>query len=171
MEEFEAPKRRIPEAYWSFETGAPFECCIVCEKNLTRPDTPYVIEKAYIGEEVVFEYAVCLLCCENLCREFSIESRDRMEAFWRDNIRSWPRNSSCCIVTGHPARECEEYQVVVFCNGPFMLTDRPPIMISGAAADRLQDLLSPRTRDSLDRFIGDYLALPPAARRPCLVLG
>ena len=65
--------REIPSIFYSSETGAPIEQCLLCERELK--DCTYLIEKAYSNypelntSDLIWEYAICQECTESLKSE------------------------------------------------------------------------------------------------------
>lgn len=172
---------RIPKPFYSFATGKPFTTCITCEKNLLVSGTQYLIEKAIIkypqstATDVVFEYAMCLECTENMRQTLSRTSVARIDQFFAErtdlvsrrqqllqkkelNLDDWLKT---CIVTNKPVEEITEYQIYAHCDGRDMFYGYAPYMLSGDAMDEIQDLLSPETKEVLDDFIDDHFGLPP----------
>jgi len=87
------PRRiSIPESFYSEETDAPFETCLVCERPLLEPETEYLIEKAYRRypefevQETIFEYALCIDCHEDVVDSFSESSQEQCEAYFSDSV-------------------------------------------------------------------------------------
>ena len=82
----------IPEEFYSFNTGKPFERCIDCDKYLLDGE-PYMIEKAirqypgYSAKDIIFEYAMCVDCAERLKNEMSQESMASIQKFFMSNIK------------------------------------------------------------------------------------
>ena len=67
-QEFEAIP--VPEEFHCSKTGSPFEKCLICESKLVD-DLPYLIEKSYRKNEILFEYAMCYKCIEQFKSELS----------------------------------------------------------------------------------------------------
>lgn len=175
----------IPEAFYSSETGAPFQTCIDCGQSLLGGETQYLIEKAvrrfrpFESRDVVFEYALCLDCYEQVHAALSEESCARIEAFFAEHVDvgerarmllhhlegdvetdTWPWLDHC-VVTGKPVDELDEYQLVCHCMGASAVLTHVPCLISGAAIDHLAALLSSETLDELGRFRDRITDLPP----------
>ena len=174
----------IPELFQSTETGRPFERCSMCDQYLLDEDaSSYVVEKAfrsyrgYEARETVFEYALCFDCQLKLKAEFSRESMERIQDYFKERVDVAARREmlieeapdgleldpwvSRCIVTGEPVSEMEEYQVFCECDGPYMLYGYSPYSLGGAAVDEIVQLLSAKTLDELNGFADDVLGLPP----------
>ena len=82
----------IPKEFYSFETKAPFEFCIECNKYLLDEGTEYLIEKAiknyegYEAQDVIFDYAICMECAEDMRNQISKESWESMMRYFQENI-------------------------------------------------------------------------------------
>ncbi len=175
----------IPRIFRSFDSGKYLDKCIICEKNLMDENTHYMIEKAikkypgYNTVDVIFEYAICLECAEEMRKTMSQESQQRITAYfdehtdlfnrWLDfsqkddfNIDDWLDN---CLITGSKRDELEQYQVYAQCVGNQMIYSFFPFMISESAIEDMQELLSKKTRDEMDGFIDEHFGLPPEIRK------
>ena len=162
----------IPPIFHSFLTGRPFEKCLVCEKEL-RECGPYMIEKAFKGTEVIFEYAICVACCQSMESDLSEDSLRRIRAYIEERVDFEDRYEELmesdgtidawidqCVITKIPRAEAEEFQIVAYAQGSLLIPASAPFMISGQAMEDVQKLLSKKTRDRLDDFSGDFLGLP-----------
>ncbi len=171
----------IPEAFYSNETDAPFEACLVCDRPLLEDRSEYLIEKgirrfeAYDVEETVFGYAMCVECHATVNRSFSALSKQRCQAYLAEHLdlsnrtatlleeetidpRRWTRH---CIVHDTPKEDLREYQMLAHCQGKTMLLTHLPLMIGGPAMDALAQRLSNETLDDLRGFQDEYFGLPP----------
>lgn len=172
----------IPDEFLSFESGQPFQNCKICDRDLTDPNTHYVIEKAirkysgYKAWDVVFEYAICIDCAESFRKEMSKESIESIEKYFMGNanltahaerisknidtpnISDYTNN---CLIKGLDKSEVEEYQIYGECIGNRFLYGNMPYMISGQAMDEIANLLSTKTLDELDGFAGKHLGPSP----------
>lgn len=136
-----------------------------------------MIEKAFKRspqldtEEIVFEYAMCLACAEKMRETLSQESKQRVDGFFfsrymshavrqEDPNKQVEQQLEQCWFTGEQISELSEYHIVGLCRDNKMLSDQ--VMSMGMTAlDQVQELLSPETKDELDRFIDDITGLPP----------
>ena len=172
----------IPKEFLSFETGEPFQNCKICDMDLTRPDSHYVIEKAirkypgYEASDVVFEYAICFSCAEGFRSELSRESLESIEKYFMSNVDlkhqahrfqnpeeavNLDDFTNKCLIKGISKQEVEEYQIYGECKGNKLVCGNMPYMISGEAMDEIADVLSDKTLDELDGFAGKYLGPSP----------
>lgn len=170
----------IPEEFHCFSTGQPFEHCIECEKYLLDEETDYFIEKAvknyngYSATDVIFEYAICAQCAEQVRKEISKESMAKIETFFTEHVdiasrmelinenpdkpEKWIRH---CMVSNQPIETMEEYQIFAHCKGKTLNLVLMPYMISGKTLEQIQHLLSPQTRNELNDFMERNLGPSP----------
>ncbi len=170
----------IPKQFRSYETGEKFDKCLMCGKELLKSDADYVIEKAIKrypkldSQDVVFEYAMCFDCVEKTQEELSEESFSRIMEYFGSNADIFSRMNlladenpkfenwiSKCAIKGTPVKEMEEYVIDAHCKGDRLLLSALPYMIGGEAMDEIGELLSNKTTDFLDGFMGDNLGFPP----------
>ena len=173
---------KIPKLLCTHESGEPFRECIICHRDLMKNGTSYFIEKAfrrypgYAAQDVVFEYAMCTRCVEDMRKELSKESLQRLQEYFSSkvdpqqqverllrydetNIDPW---ISQCLITGEPVKAMEEYVVCAHCNGTSLsLSFMPPYAISGKAMDEMTGLLSSKSLGIIDDFMGNYFTGPP----------
>ncbi len=160
----------IPEDFYSYSTGKPFDRCIECKKYLLE-DELYMIEKAvrqyqgYSAQDVIFEYAICLHCAEHMKNELSRESMINVQKFFTENIdpsRFWNgAGSDECLISGNKKSELQEFQIYAYCRGKYLSPYQPPFMISGQVMDQIADLMSDETTDELNRFMDKHFGPPP----------
>ena len=170
----------LPKLLHSHETGAPLEHCIECSRSILDSDTDYLIEKAFRSyqgfgvSDTIFEYALCMECCNGLFSQVSTESARRLDDYFKANMNyaermGWLREMppdfgkwlSCCAIKGTPVTELAEYQIVAHCHGDQLILSVFPYLIGGEAMDELCELLSNKTIDLLDDFSGRHFAPPP----------
>ncbi|MBN1124381.1 MAG: hypothetical protein JXA82_05180 [Sedimentisphaerales bacterium] len=165
----------IPKIFHSIYEEGPFSKCIVCTRTLSEEQTEYMIEKVFRGTEVIIEYAICDTCAEQLGSELSVESAQRMERFLAEQV-NWPARMAqiinvkgddldqwidTCLISGRKRSELHSYQLCARCRGDKIERTVLPLMIAGSVAEEINRLISKKTRDRLDGFVGDYLGLDP----------
>ena len=182
----------IPKIFHKAEGGL-LSLCIMCNKNLLSPAHEYLIEKVvrvypeYKKTEVIFEYAMCLTCATAMHNELSVESRQRIEAYFalhvdvkkrnallqpkRASFKNWVSN---CLVKGTPIKKSLEYSLYGHAVGKKFVYDLFPYAVSGEVMEEVNELLSEKTREVLDDFIGKHFSGPPEIaeilkRRPVLI--
>ncbi|MDQ8208800.1 hypothetical protein QEH52_14835 [Coraliomargarita sp. SDUM461003] len=156
----------IPEELWSFETGAPLQRCAICDCDLLVQGTNYLIEKAFKGNEVMFEYAMCTKCCVLLSQELSVQSKKLIDHYFDEygdleqrrlsylgqfgtNYSKWVDR---CMVKDTSRSECDEFQVYAWCIDRDLVFTGMPYMLSGDCIDDLLGLLSEETLGILNDF-------------------
>ncbi|MEQ8574173.1 MAG: hypothetical protein RIB63_08930, partial [Fulvivirga sp.] len=163
-----------------FSTGAPFERCIECDKNLQEGEQEYFIEKAikqyegFSAHDVIFEYAICLACAERMRKSMSVESMKSIELYFsqnldfgrrikliQDNIDNPIAWMDECLLKGTQKNTINEYQIYAHCKGNHLDTSQMPYMVSGAALEEISSLLSNETLDELDGFSQKHFGPPP----------
>lgn len=163
----------ITNDFLNSETGQPFSECMMCNTSLT--ETQYVVEKAFrnypsLGtKEVIFEYAMCMQCAAKMHFELSEESRSRITAYLSshitrksfqstDDIDSSVKN---CVVRSTDLSDSSEYSIYALCDGQEMILGEFPYGLSGEAQDEIMKLLSAKTLEVMDDFIGKHFTGPP----------
>ena len=171
---FFGPKRDIPGIFFDTVNEEPIQQCQMCEKDLYHGNEPYLIEKAFRKKEVIFEYAVCMPCAEKMRGEMSKHSTRAVELYMLENARFQERAMdlrdkeydtdewlSRCLVKNEHRNEQEEYQIYGMFQGDKMIQNQFPYMMSGAALEEMQEILSPETKDEIDRFKDEFFNIPP----------
>jgi hypothetical protein len=179
----------IPDEFCNSEAKAPFSECLMCHQSLVS--IQYIVEKAIknypsIGtKEIIFEYAMCLTCAGKMNMELSEESRGRIEAYMADHLKNRTRNRgdnpinindvlSHCIVKETEVSNSTEYSIYALCDGSEIVVNELPYALSGEVQDEIMQLLSAKSLDILDDFIGNHFTGPPEIkeilrRRPVLI--
>jgi hypothetical protein len=174
------PSIPIPEAFWSTETGTPFSHCVECHQDLSRPGTPYLIEKAYRGSEPILEFAICLPCVLKAQKQLSALSRQRIEEYFLENAHLAERQE--CLAGGHqpdlsawldkclfkdtPIQPGEEYQIYAQCDGGLLFFSHHPYAVGHLALEELSELLSAETKGFFDDFVGRHFGIPDGIDLP-----
>ena len=170
----------IPKVFRSSETNKPFDTCMVCNKYLLDDGTQYMIEKSVrqhsaVGvSEIIFEYALCLPCAAKFHEAISIETKNRITAYFSNPANITPRPGQLadhdediqpwinrCIVKGTLISESAEYQLIGQCRGGRLLLSEMPIALSFEAMDEISSLMSAESLGEIDDFIGNYFTGPP----------
>lgn len=175
-------ENQIPSEFYSFETNAPFERCIECERYLLDEGTEYLIEKAvknyegYDAKDVVFDYAICMDCADIMRKEISKESWKSMMKYFQENMDISERmemfsknpkdNLQECMIKKIRISDCREYQVFAHCNGTKLNMQNPPYMISGEVMEELLPLLSKETVDEMNGFFNKHFSPDPSFFEP-----
>lgn len=169
----------IPQDFHSLESDGLFEKCLKCEVELLNSGSPYLIERVFVQQEPIVEYAMCEACVLESQAELSAESRQAVTDYMLSNIdvgqrlerlSEWAEDGGenaselmdRCLVSGTPASESREKQIAAWCLGDRMRVDHVfPLMISGVAIEELNGVLSEKTKGWIDDFVGDNFGMPP----------
>ena len=164
----------IPPIFHSFQSQEPFKRCIECERKLDD-DCEYIIEKAikvypgFSATDVIFDYAICLNCALNIRNSFSLESRQRIDEYFQENLqrlKSTKKDFQRCLLTGLPINELSEYQIYAHCRGAFLSDQIEPYMISAQAQEEMMKLVSSKTNEILDGFFDKHFSPDPEIMNP-----
>jgi hypothetical protein len=176
---------KIPKQFYSIETDLPFSNCISCDKYLLQPNSPYVIEKAvkqypdYNTTDVIFEYAMCMDCYQNIHNTMSLESKANIEKYFSEHvdlnkrrtnlietkelsIEDWASN---CIIKGTHISELTEYQIACQCDGEYLLFTNMPFLIGKTAMDEMINLLSNKTIGEINGFKDKFFSPDPDLKK------
>ena len=176
---------KIPKLFYSTETEKPFSHCISCEKYLLQSQSPYVIEKAikqypeYNTTDVIFEYAMCLDCYQNINASLSAESKTSIEKYFSENVNLSGRRKSLiknedlsiekwtsnCIIKGTPIKELAEYQIACQCDSEYLLFTNMPFIIGNLALDEMMQLLSNKTIGEIRGFYDKFFSPDPDIKK------
>lgn len=171
----------IPGIFHSDKSNQPFTECKVCQKDIIRSGEPYIIEKAYGQDltkgrrEMVFELAYCMDCVHQINESLSQESRDKIQAYFKENTDIDKRDQELkkyelfetdiwlqnCIVKNKSMDEVDEFQIYALCIGNDILFHQAPYMVCGEAIDEVMELLSNKSLDILNDLMSDIIDLPP----------
>lgn len=172
---------RIPKVFFSSDTGKPFSHCLMCEKFLLQDGTAYMIEKAIKQhpemkvKETIFDYALCMDCAVKMNAAMSVESRQRISAYFEEHANLAERRDlllqkkslrvqpwlTRCVIKNTPIAKSPEYQLTAQFDGKHMLFTYMPFALSFEAMDEMSGLLSEKSRGEIDDFIGQYFSGPP----------
>jgi len=162
----------------SLETETPFTHCCSCHCEFATTEITYMVQKSYVGDECIFEYAICQNCREAISTEFSEKSREAMFDFFHDNadldekMRQVPYDATIkehiqkCITCSTPRSKCKSYSYAGHFLDDFLLPGPFPIMICGTCEESLSNSLSKETRESWNRFIEENFPGPPSESKP-----
>ncbi len=170
----------IPKEYYPFESKEPFKECMVCGIDLSLGTTDYFVEKAvknnveYHVQDIVFEYAICSSCAQNMQQSISVESQQNMQAFFTNHpsfinkMQAYQRGEgeaveeliSKCSLTGEAIGQMHEYMMFGHFKGDKMIASTMPYIMGGKAMDELSELMSNETLDEMNGFKNQYFGGP-----------
>ena len=148
-------------------------------------DRFYMVEKVfkrYLSlntTQVLFEYAICSTCYEQMKDALSAESMTNLSAYMMTNtdfpamqlrIAENPEDPekwlSHCMIKGMPMEELTEYQMGACFKGDRLVTSfMPPFMIGNVAMEEMNELLSKETKDEMDGFMDENFGIPPGIKK------
>lgn len=170
----------IPKFFYEFETEEPFKHCSLCNKELGESDK-YAVEKVmkqnkHLNKaEIVYEYAMCWDCAAGMGDEISEESKDSIVNLYQEhsenvmmkldylhrtekyNIESWMER---CTFTGKETRLCGEYSVSGIIENNQLLFEHSPVVVSDDFMEKMQDVLSEKTKEFLDGLKDELIDSP-----------
>ncbi len=152
----------VPPELHSVEAGGPFRACLVCG-HAFDDDTVYVIQKAIRGTECILECAICLVCAEEMQKQYSAESKRAIQELQEHGLGVCVDRSSddACELCGRPFALVDDYTLVGFCRGAFLLVPRG--FLCHDCELELNERLSKKTRDEHDRFLETHFPGMPAS--------
>ncbi len=180
----------IPSIFLNSDTKAPLTNCVQCDYDLLNGDRYYMIEKvfkkypSFQKTEVLFEYAVCSTCYENMKDQMSAESMANLSEYMMMNtdfqalqhrIEENPDNPemwlSECMIKGTPKDDMTEYQMGACFKKDRLVTNFiPPFIIGELAMEEMNGLLSKQTKDEMDDFMGENFGIPPELRKDLILI-
>lgn len=175
------PSIEIPQEFYSDKTGLIFSECSMCDHVFVDGNS-YIVEKSFkrnkitAKAELIFEYALCHKCQENLKSELSeksiqnihmyyqlyVDFKKRSENFLTDNSKNLDKWISKCIITGKPIAEEEEFTIGGLFYDHKLVLDAMPFALSEKAIYEMQEILSKKTKEFLDGFQNEIF--PPEIR-------
>jgi hypothetical protein len=171
----------IPEIFHSEKEKQLFTQCSVCGKKLKGTNELYIIEKAFEKKpesnkhDLVFELACCMDCREEINQTLSEESRQKIDAYFRENTDLQKKDQELkkhdlmehdiwlqnCVVKNKSIDEVDAYQIYALCFDDEMIYHQFPFMLCGETIDEIVGLLSNKSLDILNDFMTDLIDLPP----------
>jgi len=163
----------VPTTFDSFETDEPFSHCCDCGCDLEQASM-FIVNKSYVGDECVFELALCMDCRQKMQSQLSEQSRVAMFDFMHDRVDMDARKTTLgidsetdaylahCITCNQTRESVTGYTLgAMFCirnliKGPF------PMLMCNKCEEELSETISDETRKMWDEFIGEHFPGPPA---------
>ncbi len=172
----------IPQPFQSIYLEGLFTHCVDCECDLLDSNIPYTVVKHVVGQEPVFEMALCLECAANLRSQYSVETQQRLNEFLeqaqrrepspvpddQDDDFTWEDGIAACFSCGKPRQDCRRYELAGVCLNEDLLVQAPtdlgfttPFLLCDDCNEQISKLISRQTRDAWDRFMEDHFDSPP----------
>ena len=138
----------IPQEFYSCYSKEAFCTCTGCEKNLLSPPQMYEIQKVYKGKEVIFEYALCEECGQNLLQEYSKESLKAIEKYFLENLKPDAKNDECRLCKKEK-KSLYEYSIMSLNQGKEMCYY---FLICSTCLEGVANVLSEKTKKAISDF-------------------
>lgn len=150
--------------------------CRVCEAELLASGRLYCVERVVKKpwgdhpDQVLFDFAVCLKCMDDLRKEMSQESQRALLQYQEEMARRktgdeeelWQDfRAERCHFSGEIPRPGETFQMIAFCQGNALFPGQVPLLVGNKAQAEVEALLSPETKDAFDDFLGNHFGWPP----------
>lgn len=169
--------KAIPALLHNEDEKKPHQNCRICNKDLMNGEM-YAIQKVFKNypeqeeAQVLFDFAMCQQCMTEARAELSLESRMRIDQFMMDGMHSLESSgedpesrfaNKQCTISGKNLSESQEYQVMAVCEGNQLIES--PICLSDEVLEHIQELLSEKSRDELNRFTENNFGWPPELKK------
>ena len=155
---------KIPFELYSEYEDRPFHTCTRCGETLMDYDEGYQIAKIFKNGEAIFEYALCFSCHSEMISEFSSESRQALEDFYRENMNPNVGLEGCALCNMNRLEvEKDEYSIGAMCLGENMVDS---FIICSTCMEKTNSLISAKTQKIWDDFINENFPGVPANALP-----
>lgn len=163
----------MPSLFDSHETGQPFSHCCDCGCELNHASM-HIVNQSYVGDECVFEFAMCLECREKMNAQLSEKSRVAMFDFMHDHTDMESREQQLgdsaetdayidqCITCGQSRQETPNFTLGAMFSGNHLIKGPFPMLICSTCEEKLGATISAETRNVWDKFIADNFPGPPS---------
>ncbi len=134
----------------------------------------YIINQSFVGDECVFELAMCMPCREQMNEQLSEESRVAMFDFMHDNADMEARLEKLshdseteayiesCVTCGKHRREAKSFTLGAMFTGDHLIKGPFPLLICDDCEARIAATISDETRKFWDTYIKDHFPGPPS---------
>jgi len=162
----------IPRLFFDTVKDLPFANCSKCDRFLLDDTVEYMIEKVLIPNDVLYEFAICSNCIISIQQEISEESLQNMQQFSEKELNKRIQKIDHMVNEDfetiksklgneNPGLSYENCNVMAFFRGKNLVEDYPAICVSTQALEKMQDVLSKKTKDSFDDFMDFIGDVPP----------
>ena len=168
----------IPDVFHSFYEDRPFRCCTSCGESLDDLEETFQITKIFHGSEVILEYVMCFPCQQNLFKELSEES---IEKLFQQERSLEPKNDAeldqyqcefCVSKRKDSVDNGKHFSMAALCYGIEMV-ERPLFVCEGCMQE-MNEKMSEQTRRRWRDFVDKHFpgvpsdAIPSPSRVPVL---
>jgi len=163
----------MSDTFHSFETDAPFEHCCDCGCDLHDAEM-FIVNQSFVGEECVFELALCHTCRQKMHEQLSEQSRIAMFDFMHDHVdmESRAKKLGCdsptsdylatCISCHQPRELTKGYTIGGMFCGSHLIKGPFPMLMCSTCEEALAETISDETRKMWDDFISTHFPGPPS---------
>jgi len=162
----------IPPIFLNTVKDLPFSNCSKCDRFLLDDDIEYLVEKVCIPNDVLYEFAICQYCIEQLHKEISKESLQNMQAFQNDQMNKGfqiideyldlnIQKIKKVLANKQPDISYESCNIIAYFKGNRISPSMPAVCVSTQVLENMQDKISKKTRDSFDDFTDFLGGVPP----------
>ncbi len=150
----------------SEETGKAFTHCQCCRLPLVEIDAPWLVNKEFVGDECVLEYAVCQPCRDAVTERFSEESKEVARNFLEHEI-DWAARISefmmahdpvqrldACVACRTARDETAGFGIsALFDSGGVLVTGPLPLLVCKVCVGRMTAGFSDHSREVWKSFL------------------
>lgn len=162
----------IPKLFFNTVKDLPFSNCNKCNRFLLDNGVEYMIEKVLIPNDVLYEFAICSKCIMTIQQKISKESLKNMQQFSESELNNRIQKIDHLVNENYdeikkqlsiqtPQFSYENCNIMAFFKGRSLIEDYPPVCVSTQALEKMQDVLSKKTKDSFDDFMDFTGDVPP----------
>jgi len=134
----------------------------------------HIVNQSYVGDECVFEFAMCFDCREQMNEKLSEKSRVAMFDFMHDNTDMESREEELgddsdtddyitnCLTCGKSREDSKSYTIGAMFSASQIIKGPFPMLICDDCEGKIGETISAETRDVWDNFIGEHFPGPPS---------
>ncbi len=167
------PMRSMNDWLGSDETGEAFSHCISCKFPLVEIDEPWLVNKEFMADECVMEYAICQPCRERIMNPMSESSKQAVRNFleeaidWEARVKEFMLAHDAtsrfdqCIACRESRTRLINYGIsALFDSGGILVEGALPLMMCQCCVDKITATLSPESRAIWQRFLASHFDSP-----------
>jgi len=165
-------ERKIPKLFHSTVEESTFKSCSKCDRELIESELQYMIEKVFIPNDVLFEFALCQYCIEAAQKCISEETMQKLMAFNQNEMFGKIKLINDFMHSGieeiqqklhdeNPEQDFSRCSVVGHFVSDAVHPQMPFICVSEETVHEMQELYSRKTRDDIDDFMDFVNLVPP----------
>lgn len=134
----------------------------------------HIVNQSYVGDECVFEFAMCIDCREKMNNKLSEKSRVAMFDFMHDHADMDHREETLgsdsetdaylasCLTCKKPREEAQSFTLGAMFSDDYLIKGPFPMLICDDCEGKIAQTISDETRDVWDKFIGEHFPGPPS---------